>query len=82
MRITVEVQMKSKINLTIDEELVPQSKNYAKKQGLSVSQLVEDLLRKTVQNDKPSFSSRWRGKFTIADKDDGRFNKLKERYLS
>jgi post-segregation antitoxin (ccd killing protein) len=74
--------MKSKINLTIDEELIPQSKDYAKKQGLSVSQLVEELLRRSVQNDKPSFSSHWRGKFKVADKDDGRFNKLQERYLS
>jgi len=74
--------MKLKMNLTIDKELVPQSKKYAKKHGISVSQLVEELLRETIRNDKPSFSTRWRGKFKTAEKDDVRFTKLKERYLS
>jgi hypothetical protein len=39
--------MKTKINLTIDKELVSQSK--CPKKGKSVSQLVEKLLRKNIQ---------------------------------
>jgi hypothetical protein len=73
--------MKSKMTLAIDKELIPQSKKYAKKRGISVSQLVEELLRESIQNDRPSFSTRWRGKFKVVEKDDAKFAKLKGRYL-
>ena len=73
--------MKSKMNLTIDEKLIPQSKEYARMHGMSVSQLVEELLRSTVQQNTPTFSDRWRGKFVVADKDDERYAKLKDRFL-
>ena len=38
--------MKTKLNLTINSKLVPNSKEYARKKGKSVSQLVEELLEK------------------------------------
>lgn len=72
--------MKTKLNLTIDEELVPLSKAFAKKQGKSVSELVEILLREVVAEDAPSFSEKWRGKFSVEEKSDPRYAALKERY--
>ncbi len=73
--------MKAKLNLTIEEELIPLSKKYARSQGLSVSQLVEKLLRQLTMKEKPAFSSRWRGKFKTIEKNDTRYEKLKERFL-
>ncbi len=72
--------MKTKLNLTIDEKLVPLSKAFAKKHGKSVSELVETLLREVVVDDVPPFSEKWRGKFSVAEKPDPRYAALKERY--
>jgi hypothetical protein len=74
--------MKAKLNLKIDEELVPKLKAYARLHGKSVSQLVEDLLRKVTRSEKDLFTKRWRGKFNVSENDDPRFQKLKQRYLS
>lgn len=73
--------MKTKLNLTIEKDLVPKSKKYAKTIGLSVSQLVENMLREVTQKNQDSFSKRWRGKFKAEEKDEIRYKKLKERYL-
>ncbi len=72
--------MKTKLNLTIDEELVPLTKEYAKKRSKSVSGLVESLLREIVAADEMSFSQKWRGKFAISEREDARWKALKERY--
>lgn len=72
--------MKTKLNLTIDEELVPLSKAFAKKHGKSVSELVETLLREVVAANEPTFSEKWRGKFSVAEKPDPRYAALKQRY--
>ena len=72
--------MKAKLNLTIDEDIVYESKAYAQMRGQSVSQLVEDLLRGIVSNRKKSFSKKWRGKFEAVEKDEERYRKLKKRY--
>ena len=72
--------MKTKLNLTIDKDLVPKSKAYARMKGKSVSQFIEDLLRKAISNKDESFVKRWRGKFIIADKTDPRHQILKRRY--
>ncbi|MCF8243326.1 MAG: DUF6364 family protein [Melioribacteraceae bacterium] len=72
--------MKTKLNLTINSELVPRSKRYAKKRGKSVSQLVEDLLEHALNKDEISFSEKWLGKFSLADKENKRFKYLKNRY--
>ena len=72
--------MKTKLNLTIDEELVPRTKAYARKHNKSVSKLVEELLREVTEKTNATFSKKWRGRFKLADKDGPRFEKLKERY--
>jgi len=73
--------MKTRLNLTIDENLIPKTKNYAKSHGISVSQLVEDLLRKTTVKEEPTFSLKWRGQFKPINKNEPRYEKLKDRYL-
>lgn len=72
--------MKSKLNLTIDQDLIPLSKKYARSRGLSVSKLVEDLLRIVTQKEKPTFSEKWRGQFKVTHKRGPRYEKLKHRY--
>ena len=40
--------MKSRLNITIDDSLAEQAKNYAKKHGTSVSNLIEQYIRSVV----------------------------------
>ncbi len=74
--------MKTKISLTIDKDLLPKSKEYAKKSGISLSQLVEALLRNVIEKDGEgsTFSERWRGKLSLQEKDEVRSKKLRNRY--
>ena len=72
--------MKTKLNLTIDKDLVPKSKAFARLKGKSVSQFVEDLLRQAINTEEVSFVDRWRGKFKITEKSDPRYQMLKRRY--
>lgn len=72
--------MKRKLNLTIDKALIPLSKRYARKQGKSVSELVESLLRELVFQDAPTFSEKWKGRFRANAKEGPRYDKLKDRY--
>ena len=63
--------MKSKLTLTIDEDLLSGVKNYARSEGVSLSQLVEQILRKIVEDDNPtSLLERWRGKLCAARRDE------------
>ena len=71
---------KSKLNLTINEKLIPRSKMFAKKQGKSVSQLVEELLIKALDEEKNNFTKKWLGKLSVSDKKDSRTEFLKDRY--
>ena len=50
--------MKSKLNLTIAQELITLCKEYAQSQGLSVSQLVEELLRRLTEKEETAFSKK------------------------
>lgn len=73
--------MKKKINLTLDGKLITRTKRYARKNGISVSRLIETLLSQTVTEKEQLFSQKWQGKFNLAEKDEPRMQKLKERYL-
>ena len=73
--------MKTKLTLTIDEELVPRAKALARKKGLSLSQLVENSLREMDGEEGLSFSERWRGKLVAAERDEARYRALAEKYL-
>ena len=73
--------MKTKLTITVDAKVLPRAKRYARARGVSLSSLVEDALRQLSGGEAPSFSSRWRGRFEPATKDDERFQVLAEKYL-
>ena len=72
--------MKKKLNITIEKSLVPEAKAYARTQDLSLSQLIENLLKERTAQGGIAFSTKWRGRFQIVEKEDARYKKLKERY--
>ncbi len=73
--------MKTKLTVTIDEELLPTAKRYARAQGVSLSQLIETTLRDLSSPKGLPFSQRWRGKFRPAGRGDERYNALARKYL-
>jgi len=73
--------VKRKLTVTVDEEVLPLAKRYARARGVSLSSVVEQSLWTAVREDSPSFSSRWRGRFRPADRDDPRYAALAEKYL-
>lgn len=73
--------MKAKLTVTIDETVLPKAKQYARAQGLSLSQLIETALRDMSMKAKPSFASMWRGRFKPASRQDDRYRRLAKKYL-
>jgi len=73
--------MKTKLTITVDAEVLPRAKRYARTRGVSLSSLVEDALRQLSEGEAPSFSLRWQGGFEPASRDDERFRVLAEKYL-
>lgn len=73
--------MKTKLTVTIDAELIPRAKQYARAHGISLSQLIETVLREMSAEEHLSFSQRWRGKFQPAERDDERYQRLARKYL-
>ena len=73
--------MKTKLTLTIDSQLIPRAKRYARARGVSLSSVVEGALERLAADESPSFVERWRGRFEAASKDDERFRALAEKYL-
>jgi len=74
--------MKTKLTVTIDRDLVPVAKRYARARGVSLSELIEASLRRiSGEADTASFSARWRGKFTASGNGDERYQALAKKYL-
>ena len=73
--------MKQKLTITVDGELVPKAKRYARSRGVSLSSLIETELRDLVSGEAPSFTSRWRGEFEPAGREDPRYEALAKKYL-
>ncbi len=73
--------MKTKLTVTVDEELLPRAKGFARSRGVSLSHLIEQALRELSDADRPSFADRWRGKLRAANRSDERFQHLAEKYL-
>ena len=73
--------MKKKLTITIDEDLLPRAKRYARARGVSLSSLIEDALRQMSEEVEGSFVDRWRGRFKPSARDDDRFRALAEKYL-
>ena len=72
--------MKKKLTITVDGELLPRAKQYARSHGVSLSSLIEASLREVAMGDAPSFASRWRGRFEAARRDDARYETLARKY--
>ena len=78
----IEPTVKRKLTITVDADLLPAAKRYARARGVSLSSLIEQSLRELAGEDSPSFSARWRGKFQAAEReDDPRYAALAEKYL-
>ncbi len=73
--------MKKKLTITVDAELLPIAKRYARSRGVSLSSLIEQSLREVSGGDTATFSSRWQGRLRAADRDDPRYGALAEKYL-
>ncbi|NKB80895.1 MAG: hypothetical protein GKS05_03155 [Nitrospirales bacterium] len=73
--------MKTKLTVTIDEDLLPKAKQYARAQGHSLSQLIETALRDMSARNTPSFASKWRGRLKPAFRQDDRYRQLAKKYL-
>lgn len=73
--------MKRKLTITVDSELLPVAKRYARLRGVSLSSLVEASLRAVAMEETASFSERWRGRFEEARREDARFEALVRKYL-
>lgn len=73
--------MKKKLTITVDAELLPRAKRYARSQGVSLSSLIEGSLRGLTEDLGPDFVEKWRGRFEAARRDDERFRALAEKYL-
>ena len=76
-----ETAMRTKLTVTIDEELLPKAKRHARSQKMSLSWLIESALRGLTAEDRPSFSRRWRGRFRPAGRKDKRYAALAKKYL-
>ncbi|MCB0277146.1 MAG: hypothetical protein KDI06_20180, partial [Calditrichaeota bacterium] len=75
-----EAELKTRLNLTIDEELIPRSKAYARQRGKSLSELVETLLKAALTGEEALFTAKWSGQLKLEDLTDPRGEKLKDRY--
>jgi hypothetical protein len=73
--------MKTKLTISIDPNVVPEAKRYARLQGVSLSSVIEQALRDVKSASTPLFSQRWRGQFRPAGGKDQRYRLLARKYL-
>lgn len=74
--------MKTKLTLTVDRDLLPKAKRYARRRGVSLSELVESAMRQlTDEQGEATFAQRWRGKFVAVRRTDERYRALAKKYL-
>lgn len=73
--------MKTKLTITVDGDVVPRAKRYARSQGTSLSSLIEQQLRVVSTPDADTFASRWRGRFQPAARKSDRYRRLAKKYL-
>ena len=73
--------MKTKLTITVDDDVVPRAKRYARSQGTSLSRLIERALRAVSTPAADTFASRWRGRFRPARRRHERYRRLGKKYL-
>ena len=76
-----QVTMKQKLTITVDAELLPIAKRYARPRGVPLSSLIEQSHREVAGEQAPSFVSRCRGRFRAAERDDPRYDSPAKKYL-
>ena len=80
--------MKSKLTVTVDSELIPAAKRYARSKGVSLSAVIEQALREATREGEPSFMEYWRERFAKSRKTppepgtDPRYDALVKKHLS
>lgn len=83
------MNMKQRQTFTLSPEVSNRAKHFARKQGISLSSLVEQLLCEKTSLELPpkkpskqslSFSDRWTGKGVLAKKSDERTRYLSKKY--
>lgn len=78
--------MKQRLTVTVDTEVVPVAKRYARARGASLSSLVEQALRELTAEEAgaPSFveqwAGAWEGKLRPPEGDDPRYEYLARKY--
>jgi hypothetical protein len=72
--------MKTKLTLTVDRDVVADAKKFARRNGISLSEMVEDQFRRLSE---PSFVEKWYGKFEVPvpKADDARLKYLLKKYF-
>ena len=77
--------MKKKLTVTVDADVLPLAKRYAKNKGVSLSSLVEQALREMTNEQELTFVDKWRGRMKpMGDEeiDSARYEYLSRKYLS
>lgn len=83
------MSMKLRQTFTLSPEITTRAKHYARRRGMSLSSLVEELLKEKTQPDVPgkptpagqaSFSRRWMGRGAVSSKDEQRARKLRQKH--
>lgn len=78
------MRMKSRITLTVDPGVTHRAKDVARREGLSLSALVEKMLKEISEmpstDPRETFSQRWRGGMQLTDRSDERAERLKAKY--
>lgn len=73
--------MKTKLTITVDADILPRAKRYARAHGVSLSSLIEASLKELAGEGTGSFAARWRGTFEPAERNDARYDALAAKYL-
>lgn len=76
--------MKTRVTLTVDPKVSHRAKEVARRQGISLSALVEKLLTETASpvpaKPRAPFSQRWKGKMKLATPTGERGERLHAKY--
>lgn len=76
--------MKTRITLTVDPKVSHRAKDVARRQGLSLSALVEKLLAEVSgppdKERRNSFAQRWKGRMQLKTPESGRAARLHAKY--
>jgi hypothetical protein len=75
------MRMKARVTLTVDPKVSHRAKDVARRQGISLSALVEKLMAEASgpprKERQTSFSQRWRGRMRLATPTDERAARLR-----